>query len=376
MFIQNESFKENASAIGGALDPQDGQQTVANASRLVKRDKSSIEHDRQSDKSISFPATKTENATLQVGRKNRAIIVLHPIPREESSKSIAHVDWLGFTLDLPSEKVKTWLFDELQSVFGLYVTEVKKAGWNGYERSAEIGNHGLVAWGGKFQRGTVHVEVNGTGCSQVLNWAKVQAWGMKYHARITRIDLAHDDLEGEHCNINRILEWHDQQGFNCGGRNAKIKLAGDWHDLTDGRTIYVGTRGNKMLRCYEKGKQLDDPESPWFRVELELRNKNRLLPWDMLTRPGQYLAGSYPCLSFLSTEQIKLKTLQKATEMSLESMTLNASRLSGKAINVLMKVHNGDAIKVVGLLRRNGIPKRLQPYEDHLQAGHDKEIGT
>jgi phage replication initiation protein len=144
-------------------------------------------------------------------------------------------------------------------------------------------------------------------------------------------------------------------------------MAGDWHDLTDGRTIYIGTRGNKILRCYEKGKQLDDPVSPWVRVELELRNKNRLLPWDMLTRPGQYLAGAYPCLSFLSKEQSKLRTTQKATTISLECMTSNAARLSGKAINVLMQLHE-DPRTVVDLLRRDGIPKRLSPYEDHLRS--------
>ncbi|MDB5854575.1 MAG: hypothetical protein JWR22_2616 [Herminiimonas sp.] len=123
-----------------------------------------------------------------------------------------------------------------------------------------------------------------------------------------------------------------------------------------------------MLRCYEKGKQLDDSESPWCRVELELRNKNRLLPWDMLTRPGQYLAGSYPCLAFLSLEQNKLRTTQKATSISLHCMTNNAARLSGKAINVLMQLHQEDASAVVDLLRRGGIPKRLEAYEDNLRS--------
>jgi phage replication initiation protein len=372
MSTQHESNKENASAIGGSRDPQERQRASANASRLVIRDKRQTEPPHP-DMELSFSTEQTERVTLHAGRNNIGTILLHPIPNESVNVTVAHVDWLGLTLRLPDGKGIHWLFDELQSVFGLPVTKIKSAGWNGYDRRAEMGKHGLVAWGGKAQRGTAHVEVNGMGCAQIVDWAKVQSWGVQHHARITRIDLAHDDLEGVQCNIERTLEWHESGGFNCGGRNAKVKLAGDWHDLTDGRTIYIGTRGNKMLRCYEKGKQLDDPESPWFRVELELRNKNRLLPWDMLTCAGHYLAGAYPCLAFLSAEQSKLRTTQKATIISLDCMTDNAARLSGKAINVLMQLHRENADAVIDLLRRDGIPKRLEPYEENLRQMPDGE---
>ncbi|WP_052452410.1 replication initiation factor domain-containing protein [Noviherbaspirillum autotrophicum] len=366
MHTQYKISKDNACANGSLLDPQDGQRSVANASRLVIRDKRANQEPHPAVERYSFPARDTETVTLRAGRNGQGTVVFHPIPSNTSCSSVAHVDWLGFTLSLAEERVRSWLFKELVSVFRLPVSEIKKSGWNGYTQCAKLGDFGIVAWGGKAQRGTVHVEINGTGCARIADWAKVQAWGAAQNAWITRIDLAHDDLDGAQCNVQQVLAWHEQRGFNCGGRDAKVKLAGDWHDLTDGRTIYIGTRGNKMLRCYEKGKQLGDSASDWFRVELELRNKNRHLPWDMLTRPGQYLAGAYPCLGFLAVEQVKLRTMQKATAMSLDRMTANASRLSGKAINVLMKVHQGDARKVVQLLRRKGIPKRLIPYQDQL----------
>lgn len=42
-----------------------------------------------------------------------------------------------------------------------------------------------------------------------------------------------------------------------------------------GRTFYVGRRENgKLLRVYEKGKQLGAENSPWVRIELELHNKD------------------------------------------------------------------------------------------------------
>jgi len=353
--------------------PQDVPLASALLSRLVIRDKSSEEHVQPSNMSLTFSIEQTERVTLAAGRNNIGTLLFHPIPNDESHHTVAHVDWLGITLRLPEGKGIDWLFQELKSVFDLAVTRVRHTGWNGYLHRADIGKLGLVAWGGKAQRGTAHIEINGTGCAHISDWRQVQSWGTQHFARITRIDLTHDDLEGIQCNIDRVLEWQSSGGFNCGGRNAKVKLAGDWHDCTEGRTVYIGTRGNKMLRCYEKGKQLDDPASRWFRVELELRNKNRLLPWDMLTRAGQYLSGAYPCLAFLSAEQCKLRTTQKATDISLESMTGNAARLSGKAINVLMHLHCEDANVVVDLLRRDGIPKRLEPYEEHLKAMHDRK---
>jgi phage replication initiation protein len=376
MSTRNKIEQENACAIDRLPARQDGQPASVYASHLVIRDKSVQTHSPVTDRNSTFPNTETEHITFHIGKGNQGYAISHPIPRESSSSFVAHVDWLGITLALSEGKALSWLFQELHSIFGLGVTQTKNAGWNGYSHRAELGRYGLIAWGGKAQRGTAHIEINGMGCAQILDWKKIEAWGIENRARITRIDLAHDDLEGLLCNIERTLQWHESGGFNCGGRNAKVKLAGDWHDLTDGRTVYIGTRGNKMLRCYEKGKQLDDRESPWFRVELELRNKNRLLPWDMLTRPGQYLAGSYPCLAFLSTDQSKLRTTQKATTISLDCMTGNAARLSGKAINVLMQLHQEDASTVVELLRRQGLPKRLEPYEDNLKAMSEKDIDS
>ena len=354
--------KSNPSQEFCAIDAQPARQggraAIAQPSRVVIRDKSQSTPSR----------IETERLTIYPGRGGRAYVIAHPIPDEKSKSSVAHVDWLGVTVTLSEGKAMDWFFEQVTSVFGLKITAMRKAGWNGYSQSAELGRFGIIAWGGKAQRGTAHIEIDGVGCAQHLDWKGIEAWGVEHGARITRIDLAHDDLDGRWCNIERTLEWHESGGFNCGGRNSKVKLAGDWHDLTDGRTVYVGTRGNKMLRCYEKGKELKQPDSPWFRVELELRNKNRVLPWDMLTRPGQYLAGAYPCLAFLSTEQCKLRTTQKATKLSLGCMTDNAARLSGKAINVLMELHKEDAGAVVDLLRREGIPKRLEPYLENLKA--------
>jgi hypothetical protein len=82
---------------------------------------------------------------LQAGRNGQGTVVFHHIPAESSSPTIAHVDWLGFTLLLSEERVRAWLFKELNAVFGLPVSEVKKTGWNGYTQCAELHEFGIVA---------------------------------------------------------------------------------------------------------------------------------------------------------------------------------------------------------------------------------------
>ena len=209
---------------------------------------------------------------------------------------------------------------------------------------------------------SVHVELNAQACALIPDWPAIQAWGEQHNATITRIDLAHDDLDGETVTIALALQWLAEGQFNLNGRPAKARLIDDLGS-GDGKTFYVGKRANgKMLRIYEKGKQLGDLISPWVRVEVELRNKSRVIPWVILRHPGTYLAGSYPCLAYLSGAQDKIKTISKAVKISLEVAVSNLRQMGGKTVNLMMQVHDGDASAVVDALRRNGIPQRLMPY--------------
>jgi len=101
-----------------------------------------------------------------------------------------------------------------------------------------------------------------------------------------------------------------------------------------------------------------------------LRNKSRIVPWDVLTRPGQYLAGAYPALRFLDAEQCRLRTVQKVGQISYEAMVKNLRTAGGKALNVMNWVHAGDACEVVAQLVRDGVPKRLAGFSpQELQRG-------
>ena len=285
---------------------------------------------------------------------------------QERTAALAHIDWFAFTVLPPDGLDVSWLFAELVTLFDIRQATAAGKGWFGYTERYDLGGYGLLAHGGKRQRGSIHVELSATGCARVADWGKVMEWGMAHNATITRIDLAHDDLDGKTVSIEIALQWLDAGGFATNGRPPDSHLRDDLGS-GKGKTLYVGNRKNgKLCRVYEKGRQLGNPENPWVRVEVEFRNKSRVIPWDTLIKPGHYLAGAYPCLAFLSETQAKIRTISKTVSISLACAVHHGKQAAGKLINVMMQVHGGDAFAVVNELIREGVPRRLENHADFL----------
>lgn len=250
----------------------------------------------------------------------RAELIRYPVPSESAAARAALVDWLAFTLVPPPQIVMVsridgleetgyrWIVGELARVFNVQTDSIKrrKGGKDGFAHCADF-EGGLVAWGGASQRGRIWVSFSGEGCARIEEWPGVATWLESHGARLTRVDLAHDDFASETVSMERVVQAYAVGGFNAGGRKPAHSLQGDWllgEGSTKGRTFYVGSRENgKLFRAYEKGKQLGEASSPWVRLECEWRSKSRWLPYDMVKRPGAYLAGAFPWLSFLSVEQ-------------------------------------------------------------------------
>lgn len=289
-----------------------------------------------------------------------------PETSQSASAQLALIDYFAFTITPPDGHDLTWLFPQLVEYFGISVATPTGKGWFGYAARFDLGGHGLLAYGGESQRGSIHVELTGTGCAHVADWRKVMEWGESHKAIITRIDLAHDDMSGQSVSIATARQWLDAGEFTTSGRPPDAHL---YDDLGSGKgkTLYVGNRKNgKLCRVYEKGRQLGDTSSPWTRVEVEFRNKSRVIPWETLINPGHYLAGAYPCLAFLSAIQEKIRTITKAVTVSLARAVHHAQQMAGKLVNVMMQFYGGDAFAVVNELKRDGIPRRLQNYGDFL----------
>lgn len=231
---------------------------------------------------------------------------------------------------------------------------------------------GRVDWGGDRHGGRARLDLSGAGCSRIADWVEVRAWIESCEeATLTRVDLAVDCLMGEFT-VEDARDWLLAGEFHAGGRRPRHSTPGDWLDPHYGRTLEVGRRENgKMLRAYEKGRQLGDSASPWVRWEVELRNVDRVLPLDVLTDRDRFFAGAYVALErLLQVKGDRIRTAQAEGEISLRQLVQFQRSAYGQLINVLRaKLSAGD---VLDLLCREGVPRRL--HRSSLSAFH--QIGA
>lgn len=301
-------------------------------------------------------------------RAIRVVRLLKPDPM--ASPGIAQLDALSFTVKLPEDASMHWVVQPMQQFLPVESFE-PRGGCFGFQHSVRFGDGaGIIAWGGKSQRDRVYFSIQGKGCALVRDWPALAEWLQEHRANLKRIDVAYDDFKGETVSIAWAVAQYRAEGFNAGGRRPQHSVHGDWlaDDASEkGRTLGIGNRASgKYCRIYEKGKQLGAPDSPWTRIEVEWHGKDRVIPFDILTEPGKYLAGAYPCTAFLNIEQSRIKTIANGATIVFESAVANLKQHGGKLINLMVDVHAGDVGEVVKRLRRDGIPARIEPYSYHL----------
>ena len=294
------------------------------------------------------------------------------VTRGESPQGMpnAFADWLSFTVPEAAQE-SPWQWGETLSIL-LEVPDLEigpqDKGIAGFTysvplvipRAGEPVIVGKIAWGGESQRERAYISLSGALCSRVGDWSiLVNALDLT-GARITRVDLAHDDYQGKR-SVNDAVAMYDAGQFKAGGRNPICSLQGDWKEVSGhGRTFYVGKRGHgKLLRVYEKGKQLGDASSPWVRWEVEFHNRDRIIPYSVLTDPARYLAGAFPALGFISEERTPIRTQRKALVASLDHLVECLSKSYGKTINAMV-MQGLDPSDIIALTQRGGVPERLK----------------
>lgn len=234
--------------------------------------------------------------------------------------------------------------------------------------NGELEQIGVLAWGGHSQNGRIMLSLSGLGCGLVEEWHLLAEWIQATSAKITRVDLAADFLNGEYT-IDEAIHDYEQGNFkaSAGGGNPSAKLI---HDMgsNEGKTFYIGKRENgKMLRFYEKGKQLGDKSSLWLRAEGEIHNKDRVIPVDVLINPESYFSGLNPvCSRLVNVAALAIKTAKRVLEATLSSLSHYASVGYGKLINSLMHMTDDNAEAVVEFLRKDGFPRRLRQPLVHV----------
>jgi phage replication initiation protein len=346
------------------------------------------------------PASNTggiHSAERLSDRKVRMVAEL--MKREQSSPLAAFIDWFSFTVKsvsfdgLTDEEAVFNLSSHLEAVLGFGITSERPLGRFNYGRSYELGDgHGIICVGGNED--TILVSLNGYGCMfakdgwesrlyDFFNLVKFESLNSRGEVviwpRITRVDLARDFISGDYTVDKALSDFHEGL-FSLEARMPGIEQRGNWiFPDGKGRSLYIGSRSSgKVLRAYEKGRQLgggfSDLFPNWNRVELELHNKDRVVPWEVLLEPGRFLAGAYPALAFISEEQTRVKTKKSIAAVTYDAAVKTARHQFGKLVNFMYEVE-GSLDTVFLKLLRPGVPKRLLPIESLIYYD-DEPLGA
>lgn len=318
--------------------------------------------------------------------------------RKPTNKQIAFIDWITVSFHVATinpKYIRTGQDDEeymemcrsavmdltpsLMSIFGkkYHITKQFQKGRNFYQYSFDIGEGlGFVCIGG--QRNTVSITVSGNGLSMAQNGWEFQLFKFLENAqrgKITRIDLAHDDIKGEYLNVYELDKLESAGGFHCGGARSSVRHDGNWKyndPNNQGLTLYIGNRASgKMMRAYEKGKQLGETDSKWTRVEVEYKSSDRIIPFDVLLNPSAYFMGAYPCFETLFQFETseKIKTKRKTVEVTLDHSFEVIKKQFGKYFAYFKKVMPlDDIIERVRHNDENIIPSRLVLVDDFCKC--------
>jgi DNA relaxase NicK len=279
------------------------------------------------------------------------------------------------------------IHEALKPVFGsasdLLTLETGCKGRDGWQYSADLMivdiRVGVIDYGGQSQRDWMRVQMPGSGCEWVQDWEKFEAVGQALGGEIRRLDIALTTFERE-VTYQDVLLAHamgEFKGVN-GGVSPNLRTIEN-SDSMVGNTAYIGLRtSDKMLRCYEKGKEsLKDlagsqraaittyegyPIDDVFRVELELKAKELFIPWTAIGRRDHVLAGAYPFTARLleGCPEWRMQKLpdfkaQAAITKSLE----NCRHSYGAIIRAGLEYCGGDKQKLLDLIMASEPSARL-----------------
>ncbi|MFZ6693665.1 replication initiation factor domain-containing protein [Undibacterium sp. SXout20W] len=297
-------------------------------------------------------------------------VVKQELKRSERDGSV-FIDWTTITLRVTAllsyfsksftdEDIARFLSGKLEEIFGssFGISKKNNFGLFFHPLSFVIGdNFGHFCIGNK--NGRCVISISGQG------WANAsQASAKKLYTFITnldelggdcklsRIDLAadyykdgptHSEFEaayhrGEFVRQQRHIKtkdaWPNYQVYGC----VHTKRG-----LESGITDAVGVRTSDLyLRRYDKGRELGDLNSTWSRVELEMKSKDTLIPFDVLLNPAKYFC-QYPYLKNLcNSEAERLVSTRITAEITIESAKKIVKRQFGKYLRVLRGLAESD----------------------------------
>ncbi|MCW5222832.1 replication initiation protein [Verminephrobacter aporrectodeae subsp. tuberculatae] len=284
----------------------------------------------------------------QLGAESQGGIVLDYLRFTIKRHNIPKTGFItGNTSD---QDLARWFAHLFSQMLGFFVG-VDRAGRDYYEYTTTINNEwghevASVSAGGESQRGSICFSIKGEGCTHARQgWeTRVHDYFAEFLPTITRIDLAKDFFDGE-VSIAEIVGMYQNHGFSYRRRMPKHTCHGSWMDVGNvkahARTFQVGKReSGKLFRGYEKGHQFAMMESRWLRCEVELRNINRVIPWDSIISPAEYFAGAYSATHLISQREIAtpIKTATMVGDASAQRCIDWLKRVVSPTLLQIMKV--------------------------------------
>jgi len=293
------------------------------------------------------------------------------------------IDWLKFR----SKKGPFELLELVRPAFGTVgeLLEIRTGAKprDGWTHAAEIllPDHVVahIDYGGDSQRDWVRFDMSGSGCEWVQVWEHFATFDQIPECEIVRVDIALTTSDPSVVCDAKVVEAFEAGKFCCGGRPPSMKSVVDT-DPTAGKTRYIGKRENfKFLRCYEKGWELLKslpPNAPFklntdivievdhfgpvraadlYRVELELKNVDKFIPWTAINRRDEVFASAYPfCAELLpDLPHFHIQAIPSfKPRAALAKALFNLSRSYGGTLKAAHLAYGGDDAALLQIAKR------------------------
>ena len=221
---------------------------------------------------------------------------------------------------------------------------------------------GFIAFGGDSQKHTVNVQLTGAACAHVKEWAHAASRLSDIGARLTRVDVAFDDVKGVH-DLREAVSMHAAGKFTTNGRPPSMQRQG-WDDGS-GKTVYIGKdRAHQQLCVYEKGREQGardgDEASSWVRWEARFGAAYRVIPFDILTRPAAYMRGQYPALYFVRAVAERAGEYLAKASANFSSACRHARQQCGRFLHAVRETLGADGFN--DFVTRELVVRRLPDW--------------
>lgn len=261
-----------------------------------------------------------------------------------------------------------------------------RARYNGYNQCYDIctidalGESPSIGWlgvslPGDNMRGRWCLHLTAVGCAflRIEHYQSLIDSALLCELKITRIDIAVDDLFGDH-SVKSAFDAYASGAYGSGGRMPKSQYLISSHGSGD--TFYVGRReSGKLLRVYDKGKQLGDPGSSWVRHEVEIRSEGRVIPLNILLNPGSYFLGAYPKAHawFKASNAAKVLTNLVKKRITIDLLLKHARQQCGRIVRYCAEKldYSSDEIVASVISLPGRLPVRLF---DPVEVDYDENF--